>query len=142
MAKRTYSSYGIVFNTFGDAHLAQKDLLVIARAYGSASLAELKDNLKLKANCEDTRIRWSAEEINNARIFPNKGGCSIYLPACGNGDKTDDEAEDEAITEGESDHHVYVNITTTDMADSADILNSVFTNLESIRDRDIFVNIY
>lgn len=141
MNNKTTSNYGITFNTAGDAVLAQKDLLIIAKAYGSASLAEFKDILKIKPTYEDNKIRWTDSEIDTARIKVDKSGMfSIRFPV--HNETHEDTSLEEDDIEDESTHAVYVNVTTTEMNNPADILEVVFDQIDKFRDRDIFLNIY
>lgn len=140
MNAKATSNYGIVFDTVGDAFLAQKDLLIIAKAYGSASLAELKNNLGLASVYEDNKVRWTPAEINNATIgHDSNGKYSIRFPAH---DASDGNESDEPINTVDESHPIYINVTTADMDDPDCLICSVLTHAQKIQDRDIFINVY
>lgn len=138
MNTKTTFGYGIVFDTVGDAFLAQKNLLCIAKAYGSASLAELKSNLGLVGVYEDNKVRWTPSEIDNATIERDSNGkFSIRFPVHDSSDE-----DDGTIDTDDESHPIYINVTTSDMDDPDCLICSVLTHAQKIQDRDIFINVY
>lgn len=140
MNTKATTNYGIVFATAGDAVLAQKNLFYIAKIYGNACLADLKESVGLVGDYEDTNVRWTPSEIGNARINRESNGkFSIRFPVH---DSSDDSESDETINTDDEPHPIYINVTTTDMDDPDCLICSVLTHAQKIRDRDIFINVY
>lgn len=134
-------NFDIKFATMNEAFRAKKDLYDVAATLGNATLADLKRILNLDWAYSDVKVKWTIAEIDRAPIRPASGGkYSILLPI----DEADDTdvVEDMDVSEDENCNPLYVNITTSEMDDPADILEVVFDQIIKLHDRDIFVNIY
>lgn len=144
----------IYFDTKAEAKAALKNIDEIAEAYERVSLSDIKDLLDMDSEWSDTKVYWTKTAIRmHAMVGRMHGRWSIYMPLeyidnrnkavkVSYRDYRYKRVESEDSDEVKPVNPVYINITTSDMDDPTGILNDVFSNLENIRDRDVFINVY
>lgn len=154
MASITYNMRYVLFDTLSEAEEVLEIIRELATEYDSVTLMDIKDLIDIIPEYGDNRIYWTKQAIDDesevSRIY---GRWAIYLPGRYVDDRPKNRRvsyrdysrpteDDEDAVENEPTNPLYVNITTSEMDNPADILEVVFDQIDKFRDRDIFLNIY